>query len=143
MQRLANWLGLRSCCRITSAVALGMMLLSLLGCKDEYREHSEPMYEALVQLRDDARSNVRTHTFAVHLTAADRTHEKWAHRVCHLAARRKSARTLDDILQMYGKVGTLRMMEGAPTVACHSTDRETFDQAEQALAFVRQDLDAG
>src|SRR5207302_1299395 len=107
------------------------------------REHSEPMYEALVQLQNDVKSNVCTQTFAVHLTAADRMHEQWARHVRRLCGRRKSARTLDDVLQMYGKVGTVRMMEGAPTVACHPTDRQTFDLAEQALAFARQDLDAG
>src|SRR5437764_1517261 len=108
MQRLANFVGLRSCCCTGSMIGLALMFLPLAGCKDEYREHSEPMYEALVQLQNDVKSNVCTQTFAVHLTAADRMHEQWARHVRRLCGRRKSARTLDDVLQMYGKVGTVR-----------------------------------
>src|SRR5689334_8036266 len=143
MERLAILIGLRHCLKGASVFCCALVFLAFPGCKDPYQERSEPMYEALVQLRGDVRTNAQIQVFAAHLTAADRAREQWACHVRHFATRRKSARTLDDVLQMYGKVGTLRMMEGAKTVGCRPTDRDTLDRAEQALAFVRLDLDEG
>jgi hypothetical protein len=126
--------------RLMAAISL---LCVAAGCRDAYRDKSEEVYRALLQLKADVETNARTEIFAEHLSAADEARERWARECGSQAHWRRSARELDDALRFYGRYGTMRMIDQARTVSVDTVDDVTIVRGNQALAMARRDLDFG
>jgi hypothetical protein len=119
------------------AVAL---VLGCAGCDEDYRSQTEPFYQALSRLQEDVSTNVPTQTFADDLAAADKVHEQWAQEIGQRALQRRSAREMADCLQIYGRAGTLHIMDGKAQIVDDDVDRIAFAQARHALDRARFDI---
>lgn len=120
------------------AVALA---LGCAGCDEqEYRTQSEPFYQALSRLQEDVATNVSTQTFSQDLTAADQAHEQWLRQIGYRGLQRRSAREMADCLQIYGRAGTLRIIDGTEKIVSTDVDRIAFARARQALDKARFDI---
>lgn len=119
----------------TVALAIGCA-----GCDEDYAQKSQPFYESLYRLEQDVYDNVPTTTFADDLTAADQIHEQWAQQIGARGLRRKSAREFAECLQIYGRAGTLHVMDGTKKIVNNDFDRLAFHRAGRALERARFDL---
>ena len=117
-----------------------VLVLGCAGCDEDYRSQCEPMYQALARLQQDVSTNVSTQTFSDDLAAADKVHEQWAQQIGQRALQRRSAREMADCLQIYGRAGTLHIMDGKPKIAENDVDRIAFAQARHALDQARFDI---
>lgn len=137
----------KHCGRSVPAENLSLFLLAVslaLGCagcdQQDYRSQSEPFYQALCRLQEDVSDNVSTQIFSDDLATADQVHEKWIQQIGQRGLRRKSAREMADCLQIYGRAGTLRIIDGTETIVSNDLDRLAFTRARQALDSARFDI---
>lgn len=117
-----------------------VVALGCAGCDEDYRSQSEPMYQALARLQQDVSTNVATQIFADDLAAADKAHEQWVQQIGQRALQRRSAREMADCLQIYGRAGTLHIMDGKSKIVDDDVDRIAFAQARHALDRARFDI---
>jgi hypothetical protein len=118
-----------------------LLLMSAVGCRDAYRDKSEQMYEALMQLRADVQNDVEIEQFARHLSTADEIREQWVRSAGRRAMTHRSARELSDAMQIYGHLGTMRMLNGSPRVDHSTMEQGAYVRSEQAMTLARRDLD--
>lgn len=120
-----------------------VLAIGCAGCDNNYAEKSKPFYQSLSRLEQDVYDNVPTTTFADDLTAADQMHEQWAQQIGPRGLRRRSAREMAECLQIYGRAGTLHVIDGTAKTVNNDFDRLAFHRAGQALQRARFDMGDG
>lgn len=116
------------------------LVFGCAGCDEDYRTQSEPFYQALTRLQQDVSSNVSTQTFADDLATADKVHEQWVQQIGQRGLKRRSAREMASCLQIYGRAGTLRIIDGTAKIVDTEVDRIAYAHARQALDQARFDI---
>ncbi|HEX5245031.1 MAG TPA: hypothetical protein VFW23_17365 [Tepidisphaeraceae bacterium] len=135
---------LRGRAMLAENVSMFLLSVSLVfgcaGCDEDYRTQTEPFYEALARLQQDVSTNVSTQTFADDLAAADKVHEQWVQRIGQRGLNRRSAREMASCLQIYGRAGTLRILDGTEKIVDSDVDRIAYAHARQTLDQARYDI---
>lgn len=130
--------------RLAKNISMFLLTISLVfgcaGCDEDYRTQTEPFYEALARLQQDVSTNVSTQTFADDLAAADNVHEQWVKKIGQRGLKRRSAREMASCLQIYGRAGTLRIIDGTSKIVDTDVDRIAYAHARQALDQARFDI---